>query len=426
MFQSTAGSIRRLIPIKEFLMRVKLSTINKVLFISAFFIYLLSPLLYLNITGKYSIENRYLQEFPLPPAGYNSSEQWRAFIKNFESWFNDRIGFRETMVAAWGILHVEIFKIPHFGRLFIGSHNRIFLDGSVVSMLNVKNFNPSLLPGKRDNPAYHAKIISEKLVNMKKYFQLPIAIVNVPQRPILDFQYLPYFLRKFTAKDVIKNHYDKEIIDLLSDEARQLVIYPIDEAVKENTVSPLYPIKNFHWTSSRYTKLAASKIAEYFQLGKYESPGLADFETGRVYSDIIQFSGFPMYDDTALVYKNNIFDKLGIACDIAIADVYPELRFLPTSPYSPKYAVNKNMRNGPRILALGNSFTPQLANDLARYFQECLAVEASIWPRQWDENIDHSQKIKNWTDTVLRVYRPDYIIIVTPSLSVYSGFTEWQ
>jgi hypothetical protein len=151
-----------------------------------------------------------------------------------------------------------------------------------------------------------------------------------------------------------------------------------------------------------------------------------DFEIGREYSDIIQFSGFPMYDDNALIYKNNVFDKLGILCNAVIAEFYPELSFLPVNPYSPKYAVNKNMQNGPRILALGNSFTPQLANDLARYSKECLAIEVSIWPRQWPDNIDHSQEVKKWTDNILRIYRPDYIIIVTPAISIYSGFNEWQ
>lgn len=386
-----------------------------VIFLLLFFALILVPLGRMNLTGEISSENRKLMVRPAFPGFQADLDTLRAYTSGLEGWLNDRIGFRDGLVALYGHIHIDLLKTTPNSQLLLGRNGHAFLASHGPQG---RNDLPSLvlgLPAINDEEI-EARVaqIAELKKMVQNYYGVPTAFMIIPQKHILDHEFLPYHIRKFVKSDDLAKPRDVKIIERLPSDAAGWIIFPYQEAVAENAVSRLYPQKNFHWTPGRYTKMAAAKIADHFGLADYAAPGLDEFEPCEQISDLNQFAGFEIMNRNYLCYKDGVFAGLGISGWTNITDKYPDLNFFQAYFYHQ----NSNLTTSPKkFLWLGDSFSPMICQDTTRYFSESLCINTNPWVQiaQRDQG-----DVKEQMKTLLSVYQPDYIVFSRHTMSAYN------
>ena len=103
--------------------------ISKILFCTVFVLMLTVPLLNTNLKPNVvsEVENRTLA--PIPQLYDQEGNKNEAFIADFESWFNDNIGYREQMFRTNSKMQYHIFNNSPNDKVVIGQDGWLFYTG---------------------------------------------------------------------------------------------------------------------------------------------------------------------------------------------------------------------------------------------------------------------------------------------------------
>ena len=179
----------------------------KVIFILCFIIMISMPAICVNrIYGKVSeSENRYLAGFPRFIV-QETGEIDREFLGNFNTWFNDNIGFRELFFKLNKAIDYRIFNQNSNHDVVIGKDNWMFLmnDSVLADVQNTNIINEQ-----------QRKFYKDKYNKMTKYFNSigsDFAITVFPHKSRMYAEYLP---------DTILKKNDKSLIDIMKEKFQE-------------------------------------------------------------------------------------------------------------------------------------------------------------------------------------------------------------
>jgi hypothetical protein len=383
----------------------------KHLFLAVFSIIVLTPLFWIDLHSEYSEENRRLAVRPRLPGFSASVQELRSFTSGIESWLNDRIGFRRRLVNIYGVLHIYALRTPPHRQLMLGKEGHAFLASHENGDSNFNSFTKEVL-GLPFMDDHTPALISEQMIESKRlaasYGDMPTVVVVIPQKQLLDYAYLPHYVKKFVDPENLERPLEIRVKGNLSSDISEWILYPYKEALHQNALSPLYPKQSFHWVPGRYTALMAAKIADYFGLAVYESPVPEEYEARDNRSDLSHFAGFGLHDFIYMGHKEGVLAELGVKSAV-LTDKYASLTDVTGS-----YWVNTNIEGKKKLLWLGDSFSWAISADLSRYFNEVFCIDAWAWMTRANAA---NQDIKALVKQLMSIYQPDYIVFSRHTIS---------
>lgn len=349
-------------------------------------------------------ENRYPYKYPKIPT---SVSEFKKFPSAFENAFNDRLPFRKFLIKFFCELSVRLLKVSPHKQLLIGKNGHCFLSSH----------------GNGDNDLIFStlEIDSQRIAQESNYLRkkesilqdlkVPTLLLAIPTSPLFEFYNLPLFIQKQIDLSFLETPPAQRIINNMPKEfTKKYLLFPYEKALEANKDYPLFPEKNFHWQPSRYTKLVASCIADRFGIAPYEKPGFDEFRKQQTVSDLCRFAGIKLVNRNDLVYKKNTWKSLNI-CDRSPGGVYKNYPAVPGSYYT----VNPLQKG--KILLVGDSFTPALRFDLARYFGEVLSINFN--------QARKSPNIQEWFHCVFEKIQPNYIVFSAHNeFKIYQEFID--
>jgi hypothetical protein len=335
-------------------------------------------------------ENRTPYIYPKFPT---SISEFKKFPSAFEKAFNDHLPFRKYLIRIFCELSVKLLKASPHNQLLIGKEGHCFLASHDNRAGNDLIFETLIID---------AQTIQRKSNYLRKKesflrdLKVPTLMLAIPTSPLLEFHNLPSFIQKQIDPSFLETPPALRLIRSMSKEfSEKYLLFPYKEILEANKTYPLFPVKNFHWRTSRYTKLVASCVADRFEIAPYEKPGFVEFRKEQTVSDLSRLAGTRLINRNDLVYKKNIWKSLNIR-DKNPSGVYENY---PTFLHS-LYTVNPSQKG--KLLLVGNSFTYALRFDLARYFGEVLSINFDAAHK--------SPKIREWIQFVFENIQPDYIV----------------
>lgn len=337
-------------------------------------------------------ERRTAQAFPAAPWSIN---ELSAYPGTFEKAFNDHFPLRKYSIELYGKLCVDVLGTAPRSQLLVGKDGHCFLgshldDRSYLAALTAIQYNDLSLP--------HEVAAVEEYGAFLEGLPVPAVMVSIPTSHVLDFQHLPDFIQRQANPEALSEPQCVRVMKHSPESIRnRFMLCPIERILEENARYPLYAEKNFHWHPGRYTWLIASSIAEHFGIEEYEEPETEVFEYESTPSDLQQFASFKMINHNVEVYRPEMWAELGIG-DGQLGEAYP---MLPPLNYT-RYTVNHHRDRC--VLVVGESFTPMLNPDLARYFGEVVSVNYNM--------ARHEPTARQWLDGVTRDVKPDYVVFL--------------
>ncbi|AIQ32634.1 hypothetical protein P40081_34465 [Paenibacillus sp. FSL P4-0081] len=333
---------------------MKLHKIFNLLLVFCFVIGISIPIIFVNKEpGKISTaENRVLASFP--SLKKNSSYN-RNFVSEFESWFNDNLGFRNELVAANTVFQYNLFGKITRPDTVLGKNDWLYLMYPEM-IKSYQNMNP--LTDERYSQ------IAEKFIGLKKYFDVKdipfITMVNPDKETIYPENMPDTYLRKDNETKVdtiVKNLSEKDNID---------IFYTKDSLLRSKKDATLYS-QNYdlsHWNSYgafiAYLELM-NKIKEY-------QPGVKilsfnDFSVEPYIRESKLYGVLPFKEtDYKFTYKKtySATQETGSFDDLNL--ISNNLAF--------KY-VNKTNDKLPKLLIIGDSYIYSfMLNNIAESFSE--------------------------------------------------------
>lgn len=341
-------------------------------------------------------ERRVPSRFPPPP---KSTPDFENFPEAFESAFNDQLPFRDLLVKSYANLTLHGLKVPPNEKLLVGKNGHYFLATHTPRNRAKKNY--SLITRSIAITPKEAAKAAAHLQNLEPFLQdldVPVILLAIPTSPLFEFHNLPFFLQKQIDPGFLETPAAQRVINLVSQEySDRYLLFPYEKAKQANAVHPLFPIRNFHWKTSRYTKLTASAVAEKFGISPYEEPGLDEFVTQDTISDLSNLAGIQLTNKDDLVYKHGFWRSLNIR-DLELSSRYQSCPIYDESYYT------VNPQKTGRLLMVGDSFARALRLDLARHFGEVVSVSFS--------KTRDSPNTQEWINCVFNEYKPNYIVFM--------------
>ena len=350
---------------------------------------LIFPTILVKLRPGLHVDNRVAAEFPAL-----SIDNISDFPRQFESWFNDRIGGRDVFLAMGNYLIFQIFHESPGKQVLVGRDGFLFLASHHDGKDNFNSLIWSYFKFDQDRVKESANDFISLLSELEKS-PIHVLFFSVPTKHLLYFDKMPSFIadeipdsRRVWTTEVIN-----EIIRLRPDAARFLVdIRPEAERVSSNV--QLIPPGNFHWVPGPYTHLAANIIARKFGVAsEIYVPKSDDYRLIKdKYSDLKQFI-YPWLRTPALMTLNDDFSRMGIVT--AASNAVEVCTFNPSA-------------KGGRILLIGDSFTLPLGQDMARYFREVISIEHTEVERREGKSIAEKAMRQ-----LIAAWNPEYIVVIS-------------
>jgi hypothetical protein len=375
------------------------------------FLFVLVPFVTTNKILQNADENRELAKAPHFPGIFADGCEFSVFNRDIESWLNDHIGLRKGFVWLYGQLHINILHTSPHRQLLFGENGHTFLASHANGNSSFNSFTKEVLsipkPDKEQIQKAADAIIEAK--SLSNIYGVPVVAVFIPQKQLLDFENLPYYIRKFVELETLETPFELKIKNVLPAPIQDWIIYPYQEASMQNKLHPLYPKNNFHWVSGQFTAIVAAKIAEHFGIAAYQAPNDADYAESEQRSDMSYMAGCKIVDKNYFAYKPNVLSDIGIS-QKDLYEYYDSLKHI----YSAAYYRNEKSANKYKILWLGDSFSSAIAGDLARYYGETLCIDAfSTTVYANSEGINLNAEMRQ----LLTIYQPDYIVLSRHTLT---------
>lgn len=375
---------------------------RKILFFLLLLCFLVVPLVKFNVSGVTSKENRFLEVFPALPT---SLEALREFPKQFERWFNDRIGLRERMIRLYKKGIVSIFGVSPVDALALGKNGTVFLihGGPKAGIDNALGIFGAAEPWETTVKKNYDLLKAN--LEWKRQGEKKILFLAVPTSPIFRHDDLPRYMKMGIPQKNLASLPLSEALELFRadyPEEGNDFLFPLEDAWELSRAHPIYPQKNFHWTLSPFTMTVANRIAE--RLGHAPDMGaVKEFEPCETISDLSHLMGYEMINENDLC-PNNIFMK-----DLHVR-TYTAKSPPPGVPSVGKMeaaTVYHNDRGqAARILVIGDSFNFSLGIPLARLFSDVMTLDYYALERQ------HGKRTGQMLENINQEYKPDIIVII--------------
>ena len=363
-----------------------------VIFLIIFFTMLCIPMS--NINYKYeksTTEFRYLAKIPTliksKKINYN-------FGKEFESWFNDRFGFRKNLI-----------ELNIFLKYFINSNFCYFKGKIYYKKGNLFYRNSSFgLNVHYNNPEKYATNLNK----LQKYCDnnnIKLYLLIVP-RKIEFFDYPIPDKRKYLPDKA------ETILSYLKQNTKTNIIYPKKEMIEANKETPVYFKTDHHWTKKgayigylELMKQIKNDFPDVYILKEYSLEKYYDNRVSSLWNDnfnvgqtleqfcIPKFYNKKILDTQYLYYKNLNRDKLQTNVSLAPIpsegyDEYQDNQF-----YYPDGTDKK-------VMIIGNSFAGNLCEFLPYSFKYVVKYHDNY--RKMNFNIYKG---------IIETFKPDILIL---------------
>ena len=373
------------------------------LFILTFLILMILPIFgFISGIGETDIDSFVKREKRLqasyPPLPKKVAEL-EAFPSSFESAFNDHLPFRDLLIESYGNLTFRVLRVSPSGKLLLGKKGRCFLaTHASKAHLDSKNslIFKSIMLDKRGIDREERRL--RKIEIFLNKLEVPVVLVALPTSPLFEFHNLPGYVQRQVDRSFLEVPASQRVVNRMPKRfTEKYLIFPYQRAIEANKAYPLFPEKNFHWKTSRFTKLVASSIVERFGISPYEKPGFDDFEKKDTLSDLSSFAGIRLINRDDLAYKAGFWRSHGIQ-DVDLPSTYK------TCPSVSGSRLTTNPSKEEKLLLVGDSFRRSLVLDLARHFGEVVSVSFS--------GIERDPNAEDWLSCVFNDIRPDRIVFL--------------
>ncbi len=362
------------------------------------------PLLFFNLTGKVSSENRMLTEFPALPENFAGIGP---FTRGVESWLDDRIGFRKQFITSYRLLELKVFGVSPSKLVALGKDGTAFLLEAQQSKIRYEELYESAGESGNGSP-----LDTQQLAGMTYAAELfnraktPVIMLAVPTSPLFNYDKLPQYLRLIIKKKTPENHPVALAVaqfEALHPRDAHYFLYPFKETLKLAKCYSPYPQKNFHWSWSPFTVMISEMIAERFKSPVRRQFSPTDFSPCTTRSDLAHLVGINDFMNENDLCPSAEFYVGENIVDSALAEAFPESRGAHVSAGT--YYKNTAVASG-KILVIGDSFNFNLGIPLARNFREVLVLDYYGVMRETHNNSEPVlRQIKN-------AYNPEQIVIV--------------
>ncbi|KQO15374.1 alginate O-acetyltransferase AlgX-related protein [Paenibacillus sp. Leaf72] len=347
---------------------------------AVFFVLAISlPLVAVNkSSGKISTaENRVLASFPAftnGDGGINTQ-----FIKEFEEWFNDNLGFRDKFVTANTVIQYNLFGMLTKKDTMIGSDNWLYY----VTPEIIKDYQHLNLPSEQQLSQWGNSL--EQINNYLNMEGIPfISMLNLDKKTIYPENYPKTILKvgDFSRSDLVEEYLtNKTNVDFFT--PRDALLHAKNKAT---VYSPSYD--NGHWNSYGafigYLELM-KKVQTYLpdiKVLSWNDFKITTYEREVKIYNAVSFSekdySFSLKRDSSAFQTHDIIDKLNLS------NSYMSVSYQNT---------NDNL---PKILVLGDSYLYEFMTPyLAESFSELTFV--------YTDNMD---RIKS----LVEILKPDIVI----------------
>jgi alginate O-acetyltransferase complex protein AlgJ len=173
-----------------------LQKFDSVLLIIFFFAGILLPLLdnLLHIDpGARLQENRPLVEKPVFTWTWSTI---RNYPKEFERYFRDHLGFRNSLIRWYNYIHVKWLKISPLNQVLIGKDGWLYLGGANI------DYYRGTLPLTRRKTARVARIIQERQTWLADR-NIPLLYIFVPEKSTIYPEYIPDSINRVSDKTLL-------------------------------------------------------------------------------------------------------------------------------------------------------------------------------------------------------------------------------
>jgi len=381
----------------------KLCTVSNVFaaaYVVLIFTFLLIPSLGVRTKKDLRVDNRTAAGFPEV-----SVSNYRNFAPQFERWLADRFNTRKTYIRAWNYLLLHFFHESPHEQIVLGKDGFIFLAGHAAGKENENSLFRDLL-------APDPKVVRETaggFLELQPTFRQArpqLLFIAVATKHSLNYDKVPEKLRQEFRDNPSGIPVSTKITEVLTQADPQyaaqffLDLYP--EALIANRKLQLIPPKNFHWIPGPYTHLAAHRIAQRFGVTHGEFVlARENYDLRNTDSDLEHFFDFEL-DNPSWVRR----EKGDPVKQVPFTDKFP-LKNCPKPILKQiHYAENPGAKGG-RLLAIGDSFTPAICPDLARYFSQVTAIDFGAVRRY------SPQLAKSFFREIINLYRPEYLVVVS-------------
>lgn len=354
--------------------------ILNIFFTAAFMAMILIPLAFINLSGGGISEQENRMLAARPPISYAISDP-RDFIKQFDEWFVDNVGFREIMISSYKSLD----KIEKQGRYMDGNYVMLIGENGHHYFANNGNMIEKF-QGKPVMTDEQLQGMANGLTEIKQYLDernIPLIVMFCADKETIYPEYYPKSIKRGSEPvqldiitEYVKNHTDVDIFNIKETLLASKENYPVFDKVGDAT-----------GILSHYNEIGA--FFSYRELIKHINvymPKIKPFTIDDV--DII-------YKDKG-VYKNipDVLLKQELSYRIVESDLLEEYLNHP----SELLVFENNDSALPTILFLCDSYAGS-GNYLSRYIPQHFGRTILI---HW-RNI---QNLKKYID----FYKPDIVV----------------
>lgn len=358
---------------------MKVYKINNILLVIFFAVAISVPLLFVNKTGgKISLsENRALANFP---ALYTSDNKLNTdFIKEFEDWFKDNLGFRDKFVKANTLLQYKVFGKLTKTDTMIGKNNWLYY----VTPDIIKDYQHLNLPSEQQLVLWGNSL--ERINGYLRGKNIPFIMMLCPDKKTIYPEYYP---------DTILKVANVSRTDLLTEYITQYTsidfLSPKDSLMAAKSQATVYSPRydNAHWNNYGafigYLTLM-DKVKKYYPEVKVLS--WDDFEVTNYEREVKVYNAIPFSEtDYSFKLKN----------ESQAVETHGFLEGLNLTESKECFTYVNNNKKLPKALILGDSyFYLSLIPYFAESFSELTFVHSS-----------NADKIGSLVDT----FKPNIVI----------------
>lgn len=300
-----------------------------------------------------------------------NAAEWKTFPQRFDHWINEESVLRRTLLGAYAQLRFAVLGEFPTQQIIAGKGGRYFLAAHLAQGEPYRAIR--LACG--DNFVHHQLAIDElnrlHASGTRRGFDIKVLIV--PSAPAVYRESLPGWLAErcdlaqLPTRQVMAS-------PRLAPGMRAAMLFPLDEMRALPPQRPAYPLHYFHWVGPSPQLVSAMLEQRYWQ--RSLQPGSAvGLKFARLPSDVHHMH--PGIHLQAEVGQPEFSGTRIEACDGAAC--FPELRTV-----MEKVGMVARYRNpapglGPRMVVVGDSFSPAIAPWLAQYHQEVVLVGSNAF-----------------------------------------------
>ncbi|WP_165072208.1 hypothetical protein [Desulfovibrio sp. ZJ200] len=380
-------------------------SIKKIFFFLFFGAIILCPLVFFDFSSGVSSENRMKEKFPEFPAAVSDL---KTFTGRFETWFNDRIGFRQELISFYNKTFASVFGVSPVDNIALGKNGTVFL--TAASHAKVRHDDIlSAFGGEQDweNSVKLQKKLIEDAWAWIGEAGVKTLFLAVPTSPVLRFGDLPDFLQKMIDKKKVENPPITEALNNFLKEHPPAVgsfLYPLEEAVRLSKLHHVYPQKNFHWSVSPFTVLVAGRLAELLGDDPPRPSSGDAFRPCVTTSDLSHLMGFVMHNENDLCPTEEFLHEFPLV-HYNFKSPPPSLSLLGDLQAAAYWANEKGIPKN--ILVIGDSFNAALGLPLSRIYKNVLTVD------YWGIERQHKDQVETILRKIRDEFQPDAIIFVS-------------